>query len=89
MNKINDIWAALEEDKARLDKCIIESAKSPVDLSNKICDYIISSGGKRIRPLVLLLLARAMNYQGEKHYQMATAVEFIHTATLLHDDDFN
>ncbi len=86
MNKINDIWVALAEDKAQLDKCILASAKSPVDLSNQICDYIIGSGGKRIRPLVLILLARAMNYKGDKHFQMATAVEFIHTATLLHDD---
>lgn len=86
MNTINEIWDALKEDRTLLDNCILESAKSPVDLSNQICDYIIGSGGKRIRPLVLLLLARAMNYQGDKHYQMATAVEFIHTATLLHDD---
>ncbi|PID65868.1 MAG: octaprenyl diphosphate synthase [Gammaproteobacteria bacterium] len=86
MNTISDIWANLEEDKALLDACILASAKSPVDLSNQVCNYIISSGGKRIRPLVLLLLARAMNYQGKQHYQMAAAVEFIHTATLLHDD---
>lgn len=86
MKSINEIWAVLEDDKARLDECILESAKSPVDLSNQVSDYIINSGGKRIRPLVLLLLARAMNYQGHRHYQMATAMEFIHTATLLHDD---
>lgn len=86
MKTINDLWAVLGEDKARLDACIIESAKSPVDLSNQVSDYILGSGGKRIRPLVLLLLARAMNYGGALHYQLATAVEFIHTATLLHDD---
>lgn len=86
MKTIKDIWALLDDDKKQLDNCIIESAKSPVDLSNRVCDYIIASGGKRIRPLVLLLFARAMNYTGDKHYQLATAVEFIHTATLLHDD---
>lgn len=86
MKTVNDIWALLDDDKQQLDACIIESAKSPIDLSNRVCDYIIASGGKRIRPLVLLLLARAMDYQGNKHYQLATAVEFIHTATLLHDD---
>lgn len=86
MKTINEIWAALHEDKSRLDTCILASAQSPVDLSNQVSQYIINSGGKRIRPLVLLLLARAMDYQGQRHYQMATAVEFIHTATLLHDD---
>lgn len=86
MNNIHDIWAWLAEDKQRLDDCIATSAQSPIDLNNQVCDYIISSGGKRIRPLVLLLLARALNYTGDKHYQLATAIEFIHTATLLHDD---
>ncbi len=76
----------LETDKQRLDACIAASAQSPIDLSNQVCDYIISGGGKRIRPLVLLLLARAMDYHGDKHFQLATAIEFIHTATLLHDD---
>ncbi len=86
MNSINDIWAILDKEKKQLDLCIHESAKSPIDLSNQVTEYIINSGGKRIRPLVLLLLARAMDSQGQLHYQLATAVEFIHTATLLHDD---
>ncbi|PIE45739.1 MAG: octaprenyl diphosphate synthase [Gammaproteobacteria bacterium] len=86
MKTIKDIWAVLDEDKSRLDQCIKTSAQSPVDLSNQVSNYIINSGGKRIRPLVLLLLTRAMNYQGQLQYQLATAVEFIHTATLLHDD---
>ncbi len=86
MKNLDDIWAMLEADKQRLDACIAASAQSPIDLSNQVCDYIISGGGKRIRPLVLLLLARAMNYYGDKHFQLATAIEFIHTATLLHDD---
>lgn len=86
MKSINDIWQALGEDKQHLDDCIVASSHSPVDLSNQVSNYIIASGGKRIRPLVLLLLARAMRYKGDLHYQLATAVEFIHTATLLHDD---
>ncbi len=86
MNNINDIWAILNKEKEELDLCIQSSAKSPVDLSNQVTEYIINSGGKRIRPLVLLLLSKAMNSQGKLHYQLATAVEFIHTATLLHDD---
>lgn len=86
MNSVKEIWALLAEDKAQLDTCIIQSAKSPIDLSNQVSEYTIGSGGKRIRPLVLLLLSRALNYTGSLHYQLATAVEFIHTATLLHDD---
>lgn len=86
MSNINNIWAILADDKEQLDSCITESARSPVDLSNQVSQYIINSGGKRIRPLVLLLLARALDYRGDLHYQLATAVEFIHTATLLHDD---
>lgn len=83
---IDAIWSFIEDDKKALDQCINESAKSSVDLSNQVSRYIISSGGKRIRPLVLLLLARNLGYSGNLHYSLATAVEFIHTATLLHDD---
>ncbi len=86
MKSINDIWAFIASDKKELELVILESAKSEVDLSNQVSEYIISSGGKRIRPLVLLLLARAMGYKGGLQYKLAAAVEFIHTATLLHDD---
>ncbi len=86
MKTLKDIWALLGDDQQQLDACMREASQSPIDLSNRVCDYIIAGGGKRIRPLVLMLLARAMNYSGETHFQLATAVEFIHTATLLHDD---
>lgn len=86
MKHIDDIWEILGKDKQALNECLLESAHSPVDLSNQVSQYLIDSGGKRIRPLVLLLLARALGYKGNLHYQLATAVEFIHTATLLHDD---
>jgi octaprenyl-diphosphate synthase len=55
-------------------------------LIRQVSGYIINSGGKRLRPLVALLAARACGYQGDKHLQVATIIEFIHTATLLHDD---
>lgn len=86
MKTINDIWAVIAADKTDLEQCIEEYAQSPIDLSNQVSHYIISSGGKRIRPLVLLLLARALDYAGTARFQLATAIEFIHTATLLHDD---
>lgn len=86
MKTVHDIWSLLGDDQQQLDNCIIASAKSPVDLNSQVCEYIIKGGGKRIRPLVLLLFARAFEYRGHRHLQLATAIEFIHTATLLHDD---
>lgn len=59
---------------------------SEVTLVNQIAEYIISAGGKRIRPTLVLLIANAHSYQGTAHHELAAVVEFIHTATLLHDD---
>jgi len=59
---------------------------SDVELINKMASYIIDSGGKRLRPLLALLCARACGYTGDKHALVAAIIEFIHTATLLHDD---
>jgi octaprenyl-diphosphate synthase len=59
---------------------------SEVSLVNQIAEYIISAGGKRIRPVLVLLLANAYGYRGKAHHELAAVVEFIHTATLLHDD---
>jgi octaprenyl-diphosphate synthase len=59
---------------------------SEVPLVNQIAEYIISAGGKRIRPVLVLLVANAFGYRGTHHHDLATVVEFIHTATLLHDD---
>jgi octaprenyl-diphosphate synthase len=57
-----------------------------VPLVNQIAEYIISAGGKRLRPVLVLLIANAFGYKGEHHHELAAVVEFIHTATLLHDD---
>ncbi|MFT5258753.1 MAG: octaprenyl-diphosphate synthase [Saprospiraceae bacterium] len=59
---------------------------SDIALINTLGEYIIQSGGKRLRPLILLLSARALNYTGQQHISLAAVIEFIHTATLLHDD---
>ena len=59
---------------------------SDVSLVNQIAEYIISAGGKRIRPMLVLLVANAYGYKGTAHHELAAVVEFIHTATLLHDD---
>jgi octaprenyl-diphosphate synthase len=69
-----------------VDAAIRTELYSEVPLVSQIADYIISAGGKRIRPALVLLMARAWGYQGEQHYKLAAVIEFIHTATLLHDD---
>ena len=65
---------------------ILEQLRSDVVLINQIGHYIINSGGKRLRPLLVLLAARAAGYEGKQHIDLAAIIEFIHTATLLHDD---
>ncbi|GGC08018.1 octaprenyl diphosphate synthase [Oxalicibacterium flavum] len=69
-----------------VDAVIRQKLHSEVALVNQIADYIISAGGKRIRPVLVLLMANAYGYTGTHHHQLAAVVEFIHTATLLHDD---
>lgn len=67
--------------------CLIQQRlKSDVVLVNQLSTYIINSGGKRMRPLLALLIARACDYNGKRHIDIAAIIEFIHTATLLHDD---
>jgi len=73
-------------DLAAVDALVIERLASEVALVNEIGRYIVASGGKRLRPLLVLLAARALGYDGRHHVALAAIVEFIHTATLLHDD---
>jgi octaprenyl-diphosphate synthase len=74
------------DDMAAVDRLIGESLESDVALVSQVSRYIVASGGKRLRPLIVLLSARAFGYQGEHHVRAAAIIEFIHTATLLHDD---
>ncbi|WP_459949237.1 octaprenyl diphosphate synthase [Denitratisoma sp. agr-D3] len=69
-----------------VDVVIRERLYSDVVLVRQVAEYIISAGGKRMRPALVLLTAGAMGYQGKHHHELAAVVEFIHTATLLHDD---
>ncbi len=71
---------------AAVDTMIQSRLQSDVVLINQLGHYIINSGGKRLRPALAILCARACGYQGEQHINLATIIEFIHTATLLHDD---
>lgn len=74
------------DDLLLVDQTIIDRLSSDVVLINQLGKYIVNSGGKRLRPLLALLAARACDYQGMDHIQVAAIIEFIHTATLLHDD---
>ena len=71
----------------QVDETIVSSTKSDVSLIPQIVGYIISSGGKRIRPILTIVCAKLCGYQdGDRHIKLAAAIEFFHTATLLHDD---
>jgi octaprenyl-diphosphate synthase len=80
------ILAPVAEDLRSVDRTIRGRLSSDVALIGTIADYIIAAGGKRLRPAVLLLVARALGYRGDAHVLLAAVIEFIHTATLLHDD---
>lgn len=83
---LSEIRALIKEDIQAVDQLILDKLSSDVVLINQIGHYIINSGGKRLRPLLVLLSARACGYQGSDHQLMAAVIEFIHTSTLLHDD---
>ena len=86
MQNFSEIHALMKSDLVMMDEILVNRLDSNVDLISQMSQYIINSGGKRIRPLLLLLCARAMNYKGDFHHSMAVVIELIHTATLLHDD---
>jgi octaprenyl-diphosphate synthase len=83
---IDDVLALADADIHSVDELIRTSLASDVALVSQVSEYIVMSGGKRLRPLIVLLAARALGYEGEQHVRAATIIEFIHTATLLHDD---
>lgn len=84
--KLSDINTLMAKDMQGVNTLIGKELQSDVALINQLGMYIVSSGGKRLRPLLAVTAARAVGYQGEGHYTLATIIEFIHTATLLHDD---
>jgi octaprenyl-diphosphate synthase len=83
---IEDIRRLLRAETQAVDRLILERLRSDVALINELGRYIINSGGKRLRPLLVLLASRACGYRGHDHIELAAVIEFIHTATLLHDD---
>jgi len=80
------IKALVRDDLAAVDQEIRARLQSEVALINQLAGYLIAGGGKRLRPLIVLLAAKTLGYAGRAHVALATIIEFIHTATLLHDD---
>lgn len=80
------LYSLIKTDMQAVDAVIRARLYSDVVLVRQVAEYIVQSGGKRMRPALVLLAAGALGYQGDRHHQMAAVIEFIHTATLLHDD---
>lgn len=86
INNMADVWEAYRGELDGVERQVRTNLDSSVALVNTVAAHILNSGGKRIRPLLLLLSARLCGYTGHDHHQLGSLVEFIHTATLLHDD---
>ncbi|MGQ7144671.1 polyprenyl synthetase family protein, partial [Escherichia sp. SS-MK2] len=85
-SKTARLFELTAQDMAGVNAAILEQLNSDVQLINQLGYYIVSGGGKRIRPMIAVLAARAVGYEGNAHVTIAALIEFIHTATLLHDD---
>ncbi|MBT1155482.1 polyprenyl synthetase family protein [Aminobacter anthyllidis] len=83
---IKDMIDLTAADMARVNELILSKAGSDVEMIPEVANHLISSGGKRLRPMLTLAAAQMFGYSGEHHVRLATSVEFMHTATLLHDD---
>lgn len=85
-DRLDRLHALVRGDMAAVNRTVVDRMRSPVALIPRLAGHVVAAGGKRIRPLVTLLAARACGYAGDRHVALAACVEFIHTATLLHDD---
>lgn len=85
-NAVKVLEALVSDELGRVNEVIIDRMESPVDMIPNLAGHLINAGGKRIRPMMTLAAAKMCGYKGDGHLKLAAAVEFIHTATLLHDD---
>jgi octaprenyl-diphosphate synthase len=83
---VDRLFALVADDMARVNTTILSRTGSQVAMIPEVANHLISSGGKRLRPILTLAMARLAGYRGDGHVKLAAAVEFMHTATLLHDD---
>ncbi|WP_026304230.1 polyprenyl synthetase family protein [Kaistia granuli] len=84
--RIEPLVALVSADMERVNQIILSKAGSDVEMIPEVAQHLISSGGKRLRPMLTLAAARMSGYEGDGHVKLAASVEFMHTATLLHDD---
>ncbi len=83
---LSNLYSLIADDMHAVDAVIRRRLHSDVVLVRQVAEYIVAGGGKRMRPALVLLVAGALGYKGSRHHDLAAVVEFIHTATLLHDD---
>lgn len=83
---LDELYSPIAADMLAVNGVIRNRLHSDVALISQVAEYIIGAGGKRLRPALLLMVAGALGYQGTAHHELAAVIEFIHTATLLHDD---
>ena len=76
----------IEEELAELEISLNNSINSEIELATEVSNYLVGSGGKRIRPAICILVAKALGYSGNDLIKLATSIELLHTATLIHDD---
>ncbi|MGA2655250.1 MAG: polyprenyl synthetase family protein [Gammaproteobacteria bacterium] len=84
--ELSEIRALLQPELDAMDKLIYQRACPQLELVNSLTDHVATAGGKRLRPIVLILIAKAFEYPGQNHITLAAATELVHTASLLHDD---
>jgi octaprenyl-diphosphate synthase len=85
-SKMETVRLLVEPELREVNRLIVERMQSPVELIPQLAQHLIAAGGKRVRPMLTLLAANMCGYRGQRHLGLAACVEFIHTATLLHDD---
>ncbi|WP_428977893.1 polyprenyl synthetase family protein [Rhodoligotrophos appendicifer] len=85
-SSLNPLLVLVDADMARVNEAIVSRAHSDVDMIPELARHLIDSGGKRLRPMLTIASAQMCGYRGDYHIKLASAVEFMHTATLLHDD---
>ena len=84
-NSLSDVYQLVEKEFAAVNHLIPRKISSDVAMVEEIGQYIVESGGKRLRPMMVLLSSQALGYKGEQNVELAAIIEFLHTATLLHD----
>ena len=85
-SKLDSLQALVEADMQRVNQLIVARLDSPIQLIPEVAGHLVAAGGKRVRPMLTMITAQLCGYRGERHIRLAAAVEFIHSATLLHDD---